>query len=852
MKNDRKSTSHRSSFTWLFRMAWRDGKASSRKLTLFMASIVLGIAAVVAIQSFGENLKDNIDLQSKSLMGADYIIDSDHPPNERVQEIMDSLGGADAREIRFSSMAAFLKNGETKLVQVRGIEGDFPFYGELETTPTSAATEFKARDAALVDATVMAQLGVKPGDSIKIGAVKLPVLGALKSVPGSSSLFSSLAPPVIIPYKYIAESGLVQRGSRIDYEYYFIAEAGTSMKELEERLEPVLDENDADLDTHTSTSERLGRRYENFAKFLNLVAFIALLLGCVGIASAIHIYIKGKLKAVALLKCLGATRKQTFLIYLIQIAGMGLLGGLIGTFLGLLLQGLFPTVLGDFLPFEVEITYSVQPVLMGLLLGIFISLLFALYPLMGTLYVSPLQTLRVQEKEVTRSRKSAVLVSLGIFLFIFLFSYWLLGDLKYAAGFVAGIMVTFSILAGIARLFMKLIRKYFPASWGFSSRQSLRNLFRPQNQTLTLVLAIGVGTFLISTLYFTKDLLLAQASIESDANSPNMILLDVQTEQEKGVASTIKKKGFPVINSIPIVTMRVQNIKGIPVNELRKDTASGINQWVLNHEFRVTYRDSLISSETLREGQWVSEARDRRYIPISVSDGFAESAKVGVGDTLGFNIQGVVMSTVVRSVRTVDWARMQLNFSLVFPEGVLEEAPQFRVLTTKVPDEQASADLQRELVRLYPNISIIDLRQVLTVVGDILDKISLLINFMAFFSIFTGIIVLLGAVRTSKYQRIRESVLLRTLGAKSNQILKIAAMEYFYLGALGSLAGIFLSLISSQLLAWWLFDTPFLPSMIPFLIIFPAITFLVLIIGLGNSIGIIKRPPLEVLRKEAH
>lgn len=851
MKKDLPSTSSKTSFSWLFKMAWRDGKAGSRKLALFMASIVLGIAAVVSIQSFGENLKENIDLQSKSLMGADYIIDSDNPPNERVQQIIDSLGGADAREISFTSMAAFLKDGATKLVQVRGIEGDFPFYGELETTPSSAAAEFRSTDAALVDATVMAQLGVKPGDSIKVGSVTLPVAGALNSVPGSSAIFSSVAPPVIIPYKFIAESGLVQRGSRVDYEYYFVAAAGTSMEDLEEKLEPVLDENDADLDTHISTSERLGRRYENFTKFLNLVAFIALLLGCVGIASAIHIYIKGKLKAVALLKCLGATRKQTFLIYLIQISIMGFLGGVIGTLIGLMLQRLFPMLLGDFLPFQVEITYYIQPILMGLLLGIFMSVLFALYPLMGTLYVSPLQALRVQEKEVPQSRKSAILVSVGVFLFIFLFSYWLLEDLKYSFAFVGGILVTFSILAGIARLFMNLIRKFFPTSWSFVARQSLRNLFRPQNQTLTLVLAIGVGTFLISTLYFTKDLLLAQAAIEGKEDSPNIILLDVQTAQEQEVAATIEQQGFPVISNIPIVTMRVQSIKGMPVNELRKDTSSGINQWVLNHEFRVTYRDSLISSESLREGTWVSAVQDRELVPISVSDGFAESAKVGVGDKLEFNVQGVVMPTIIQSVRTVDWARMQLNFSLVFPTGVLEDAPQFRVLTTKVPDEKASAGLQRELVRQFPNVSIIDLRQVLTVIGDILDKISLLINFMAFFSIFTGIIVLLGAVRTSKYQRIRESVLLRTLGAKSSQILKITALEYFYLGALGSLSGILLSLIGTQLLGWFLFEIRFLPSLIPLLILFSTITFLVLVIGLGNSMGIIKSPPLEVLRKEA-
>lgn len=193
---------------------------------------------------------------------------------------------------------------------------------------------------------------------------------------------------------------------------------------------------------------------------------------------------------------------------------------------------------------------------------------------------------------------------------------------------------------------------------------------------------------------------------------------------------------------------------------------------------------------------------------------------------------------------------MQLNFSLVFPTGVLEEAPQFHVLTTKVPNENASAQLQQELVKKFPNISIIDLRQVLNVIEMLLGRISWIINFMAFFSILTGIIVLLGAVRTSKYQRIRESVLLRTLGAKSNQILKITALEYVYLGVLGSLSGILLSLISSQLLAWLVFESPFTPSVFPFFVLFPGITLLVLFIGLTNSINVIRKPPLEVLRKE--
>ncbi len=848
--NSEKLRSSKPGYNWLFKMAWRDGKASARKLTLFMASIILGIAAVVSIQSFGENLKDNIALQSKALMGADFKIDSSTEPNERVLEIIDSLGGADAREIAFPSMAAFPGNGATKFVQIRGIEDGFPLYGALETEPVEAANKYQSQGAALVDATVMLQLNLRPGDSIKIGDITLPIAGSLIAVPGSTAIFSSVAPPVIIPYRYIEETNLVQAGSRIRYEFYFRVPQA-NLEVLDNEVERELERHEADLDTHTSTSERMGKRYENFGKFLNLVAFIALLLGCVGIASAINIYIKDKLRAVAVLKCLGATRRQTFKIYLIQIAAIGLLGGLIGTILGLILQQLFPLFLGDLLPVDVEMSFSPRIIFMGLLLGITMSVLFALYPLMGTLYVSPLQTLRVDTEGKTNSGRAGLLVLAGIFLFILLFSYWLLEDWRYSFAFVAGIIITFSVLAGIAKLFMQAIKRFFPSSWGFPARQSILNLFRPQNQTLTLILAIGVGSFLISTLYFTKDVLLDQANFETETGSPNIIMLDIQSAQQQEVLNTIRQNEFPVMDDIPIVTMRVHSIKGRSVNQIKEDTVRQVNRWILNHEFRVTYRDSIVASESLEQGEWIPEVSNLNLVPISISDNFAEDARVTVGDELTFNVQGVLLKTIVGSIRTVDWSRMQMNFSIVFPKGVLEDAPQFRVVTTNVSDEGSSARLQQQIVRDFPNITIIDMRQVLTVIQGLLDKISWLINFMAFFSILTGIIVLLGAVRTSKFQRIKESVLLRTIGARSSQILKILALEYMFLGILGALSGILLSLVSSQLLAWQVFESPFVPSLFPFLVLFPGITLLVMFIGLINSISVIKSPPLEVLRKES-
>ncbi|WP_405568385.1 ABC transporter permease [Polaribacter sp. Asnod6-C07] len=829
-------------------MAWRDGKASLSRLMLFMASIILGIAAVVSIQLFSHNLKDNIKKQSKSLMGADFIIDSRQKPSEKVQKIIDSLG-ADASEVNFVSMAAFSKNESTKLVKVRALQGAFPFYGNLTTVPENAGKTYQELGGALVDATLLLQFDLAVGDSIKLGKVTFPIIGALKSIPGSTAISSSIAPSVLIPFRFLEKTELLQLGSRTEYQYFF-KNPTIDLEALDKKIDPILDDENADLDTHTSTSRNLGRRYDNVGRFLNLVAFIALLLGCIGIASSVHIYIKEKLKNVAVLKCLGASRKQSFLIYMIQILGIGLIGGIIGSAIGTALQFLFPYILQEFLPFSVEISISFQPILMGIVLGIIMSVLFALLPLLGTWYVSPLEVLRGQEENQQKPKKARILVVLAILLFIFLFSFWMLKSALNGLLFTIGIFITFAIVAGVSNLFIKIIKKFFPSSWGFTSRQSLLNLFRPNNQTMVLVVAIGLGTFLISTLYFTKDILLAKTSIENKKTDANIILMDVQSTQEKALIQNFESKGLEVIDNIPIITMRMHSIRGKLANEIRKDTTVKMRRWMLNREFRVTYRDHLVETEELLEGEFTGKFDREQPVPISVSESLARDANLKIGDKVTLNIQGVLMNTKVGSIRKVDWGSMQVNFLILFPKGVLEKAPQFNVMTTYAADEESSADLQRDLVKNFPNVTILDLRQVFTIVEDILDKISWIINFMAFFSILTGFIVLIGSVRNSKYQRIKESVLLRTLGAKSKQILKITALEYVYLGLLGSLTGILLSLVGSQLLATLLFKEPFIPSAIPFLVFVPTITILVVLIGLSNLKSVLQSPPLEVLRKE--
>ncbi len=833
---------------WLFKMAWRDARASYTRLLLFMSSIVLGIAAVVSIQLFSENLTNNIQRQSKALMGADFVIETDQVPNEDVQKVIDSLN-ADASEVSFLSMVAFPKNNGTRLVNVRGLQGAFPFYGTIETQPENAYQQLMQQDAAVVDATLLLQYQLQPGDSIKIGAITLPIAGSVESIPGSNAMSSSVAPTVIIPYKVVEATQLLQYGSRKEYKYYF-NQPEADLQALEQIIEPQLDRQDADLDTHVSTSRRLGRRYENVGNFLNLAAFIALLLGCVGIASSVNIYIKEKLAAIAVLKCIGASRKQSFLIYLIQVATIGLLGGIIGTAIGVALQGIIPIALKEFLPFNVEIGITLQPLITGIGLGLIIAVLFALIPLIKTYYVSPLEVLR-SGKSSKVGVGAQISIAIIITAVLFVFTYWLMDDQLNALGFILGVGFTFLILLGSASLMMRLIKKYFPRNGTFTLRQGLLNLYRPNNQTIVLIIAIGIGTFLISTLYFTKDILLSKADLSETKSTANLILLDVQPDQVNLVQETIRSSDMPILDNIPLVTMRLHSINNKLVSDLRVDTTTTIRRWILNHEFRTTYRDSLADTEQILQGEWVAIHNPLETVKISISDNLAQDAQLTVGDPVVFNVQGVLMETVVGSIRQVDWTNLQLNFSIVFPDGILENAPQFNVLTTNAATPDQSARMQQKMVQAVPNVTIIDLRQVYDVVEDILNKVSWVINFMAFFSILTGIIVLIGSVRTSKYQRIKESVLLRTMGASNRQILKITAFEYFSLGILGSLLGILLALISSYLLALLVFKEPFIPSIIPFAVFLPAISIIVVIIGLSNIGNVLKSSPLEVLRKAA-
>ncbi len=838
-------------FRWLLLMAWRDSRRNRSRLFLFISSIILGIAALVAIYSFEYNLRRDIDSQAKSLLGADLIIETNKAVKEEALPMLKSLGTERSEERTFASMVYFQKNGGTRLVNVRALSGDFPYYGDIETTPKTASRSFRLGKQALVDKTLMLQYDAKPGDSIKVGEVIFEIAGVLNKAPGQTGFNAAVAPIVYIPLSYLEETGLSQKGSRITYNFYYKFPPETNVNKLAKRLEPQLEKAELDYETIESRKENTGRSFEDMTEFLALVGFIALLLGCIGVASAIHIYIREKINTIAVLRCLGASSRQAFLIYLIQIAGIGLIGSLIGAIFGTLIQQFLPIVLKDFLPVEITVAISWMAVGQGLLLGLIISILFALLPLVSVRNISPLNTLRLSLEETSLFKDPIKwLVYFIIVLFIFGFTYLQMGSLKKTVFFTGGVLAGFVALAALAYAMMWLARRYFPSSWSYLWRQGFANLFRPNNQTLILVVSIGLGTAFICTLFFVQDILINRVTRSSSKNQPNMVLFDIQSNQKQAVADLTKSLNLPVLQEVPIVNMRMTEIKGRNAASYKKDSVAWGAMRGLEREYRVTYRDSLSDSEELIDGKWIGKAEPGKPVYVSLEDGYAKRIGVKIGDELTFNVQGAPLKALVGSTRKVDWNRIQTNFILIFPTGVLEDAPQFHVLLTQVPSNELSAKYQQAVVKTFPNISMIDLGLVLSVLDEILDKMGFVIRFMAAFSIITGLIVLIASVLISKYQRIRESVLLRTMGASRKQILVITALEYFFLGALAAGAGIVLALVASWGLARFVFETTFSPELIPVLILFLLITSLTVLIGLFNSRGVLNRPPLEVLRSE--
>ncbi len=835
-------------FSWIWKMAYRDFRKSRGRLLLFISSIIIGIAALVGISSFGENLQKDIDRQARELLGADLVLTNNQPME---LENLDSMAEDFATGVNFGSMVIFPATGDSRLTQVRALEGAYPFYGTLETSPPDAVDLFRdGGKYVLAEPLLLAQFGAAVGDSLQIGNTVFHIAGSLDKVPGQSGIVATVAPAVYIPLNHLESTGLVQYGSRLNYAKYYKLKNEGVVKEWVEAHNDEWGKANIRSETVEQRKQSTGRAFANLTDFLRLVAFIALLLGCVGVASSVNVFVKEKLPSVAVLRCIGASSRDTFMIFLFQILLMALAGSIIGAAGGTAIQYLLPQVVGDFLPMEVNFTLSWKSILFGLVTGIVVALLFALIPLLRIRKASPMMTLRPDAGLGSLSKEPLRWVVIaGIVLFVFGFSYYLTQGLPTALGFTFFVIFSFALLWGTARLTMYLLRRFIPLGLNYTIRQALANLYRPNNQTVSLIATIGLGTAMISTLLFVQTQLLDEVKLADKEDQPNMVMFDIQTHQLDEMKEMVEANGLPILQDVPIVTMRLNAINGINKNTNEEmDKEDRRSRSLYSREFRVTYRDTLSASETLVAGAIRKVKAPGDSIFVSFDRNYAENVGIRIGDEIEFNVQGRPMKVYVGSFRDVKFNQVAANFLVLFPENVLERAPKFHVLVTKTKNESESADIQRLVVSRFPNVSVINLGLIVETLEEILSKVSFVIRFMAFFSILTGILVLISALIISKYQRVRESILLRTLGASSGTVRTINTLEYFFLGSIATLSGILLSFLATAALSIWVFEIPFRPVWESVVLVYISITLLIVILSMFNNRAILKTPPMEVLR----
>lgn len=840
---------------FILKMAWRDTRASRRRLLLFSLAIVLGVAALVSVASLRDNLARAIAEQTKALLGADLVINSRAALTSEAQQFIATLGGEQSREIAFSSMLVVpgAKNA-TRLVQVRALEGGFPYYGEFDTVPANARTSLVGGTNAVLEQTLLAQFGLKPGDQIRLGTADLTVAGGLLRVPGENAAFATLAPRVFIPLTTVMQTGLLKAGSLARHRVYVKFPADTDVEKLVRDMRDRFRELRLGFDTVEERKKQLGDSIASANVFMILVGFASLFLGAIGVASAVHAHISQKLPTVAMLRCLGASARTSFAIYLVQGLGLGVIGAGAGALLGIAVQWVLPPLLQGFLPIAFSFSISWIAVAGGFGAGLILTVLFSLWPLLEVRKVSPLLTLRSAFSGAGRAKRDWTRLALLVVIVgaVFGFAIWQTGRWQWGLGFGGALLVGFGVLAGLARVISWGARKLPLRRLPFAWRQGFANLYRPNNRTVLLLVSLGLGTFLMMTLYLTRDTILAQLRVMDGAGRPNLMLFDIQDDQAEPLAKMLATNHTPVTQQAAIVTMRINALKGKPLTELLKEKHSTIPAWTLRREYRSTYRTELTDTEHVVAGKFIGTVTvGTEPVPVSLEESLARDMQVQVGDEMEFDVQGVPVKAVVGSLRKVDWRRMQPNFFVVFPAGVLEAAPKFHIMALRAGSPEISAQIQQAVVQDFPNVSAIDLSLILQTIDSVYAKASFVVEFLALFTVVTGVIVLAGAVLIGRHQRVRESVLLRTLGATKAQVNRVMLAEYLALGTLGAAVGAVLAVGANWALAHYVFKLNWAtPSFAVLGLGWMAVSGVTVITGLFSSRGICDHPPLEVLRQE--
>lgn len=840
------------------KMALRELRASWKRLLFFFACIAIGVASIVALRSLTQNVRVTITGQAKSLTAADIVISTNRPfTSDALATIERRLGEFSVTErtdsIQTDTMVRPGAGGRAvaRMVELRGVEAAFPYYGTvmLQSGRPYSHALLQSRGL-LVRPELLAQLGLNIGDTLMLGGAPYTIRDVILVEPGRRLGAFSFGPPVLMDRADLLASGLLTFGSRARFDVLLRVSEG-SVAPLLARLRRDFRNSPIRARSYRTSEDSLGEDLIRTENYLSLIGLVIVVLGGIGVSSVIRVFVQQKLKAVAVLKCVGATNAQILAIYLAQVVVLGLAGSVVGVGLARAVVAWVPSLVGELPAGTVEIHYGLTgaAVLQGLGIGVLVSLLFSLVPLLQVRHVKPSLLLREASAATRRDWLGIGVMTIVVGALAGL-AVWQAASVRIGLAVTGGFIAVTIVLHLTGRLLVRAVQPLARSRW-FPMRHAVLRVGRPGNQTRAILLAVGLGSFFIIGVQILQTNLLDTFRMQVREDGPDMFLIDIQQDQVDGVVSLFRSANpdLPPPRPIPVLRARVTGVRGREVNLESYEDVRGRGS--LGREYVITYRPALDENETIVDGEFWP-ATDEGQAQVSIEEGLRERFRIMVGDTMRFEVVGRTIEARVASVRHVEWRDSRRGgFMFVFRPGTLERAPHTYIAPARGPVEAARrGGLQHDLVARYPNVSVIDVREILETVRKVVGGVTLAISVVGAIVLFSGILILVGSVSMTKFQRVYEAAIFKTLGASTRTIAGMIVLEY---GVLGLLAGAVGS-IGALALGWgvsrFALDIAFVPAPVVNLAGIAMTGVLVCGIGVASSLDVLRRKPLATLRAE--
>ena len=836
-------------------MAVREMRASWQRLLFFFVCIAIGVGAIVAIRSVIQSVRHSFAGEARSLITADAIITSNQPlkPDlaKKIDQRLQAAHAESTRSIELATMArpANRPEGRARMVELRAVEAGFPYYGKMKLADDVPYDHrLLEQFGVLVRPELLAQLDVTVGDALTIGSKTFTIRGVIQSEPGRRLGAFSIGPRVFVDLVDLEQTGLMGFGTRASQQRLLKVPEST-FDTLMVDLRADFANEFARVRSYKATEDDIGEDFDRAENYLSLVGLVIVILGGIGVSSVTRVFVQQKMKSIAVLKCVGARSSQLLAIYVAQVAVLGLAGSLLGAVLAAIAMRAIPLYVST--P-GVEISYAltVPAVLQGLGIGLLVSLLFSLIPLLDVRHVKPSLLLR-EEPRSHRPDVTQVVVTVAVVAGLVGLTVWQAGSLRIGSIVAGGFAVTALVLHLAGTLLIRAIRP-LARSRRFALRHAVLQLSRPGSQMRIVLLAVGLGCFFIIGVRQLQQNLIAQFSLRMSADSPDMFLIDVQRDQVKPVEAVLAAHMDPGVVAPPLVPVLRARVVGVSGREVTLENYEDVRgRGSLGREYGITYRSKLASNERVVAGKFWDEAPSGEP-EVSIEKFINESFKINIGDTVRFDVLGRTISAKVTSVRFVDWsASRQGGFMFLFRPGVLEKAPHSYIGFLRGPqDLDQRSRLQTALVAVAPNVSVIDGREIIDAIKTVIDNVTLAVTVVGTLVVVSGLMILIGAVAMTKFRRVYEAAIFKTLGATRGLIAAVLVFEYGLLGVLAGAIGAGGAMILTWAVSRYALDIPFTPLIGLSTAGVVVTALLVAVIGVVSSWEVLQRKPLATLRAE--